>query len=87
MDLVLKNDMETCMDTMWLVGIHSDTHGFGARACMDTVQCLFQMYGRILPDQITLNIQRLNAPVDPTQPIAMVWKQIEAAQKFATSAG
>eukprot|EP00957_Ditylum_brightwellii_P138183 10533938-Ditylum_brightwellii.AAC.1 len=30
MDLLLKNNMETCMDTMWLAGIHSDTHGFGA---------------------------------------------------------
>eukprot|EP00957_Ditylum_brightwellii_P141678 10793670-Ditylum_brightwellii.AAC.1 len=66
MDLLLKNDVETCMDAMWLAGIHSDTHGFGACACMDIMQYLFQTYGRILSDQITLNIQRLNASVDPT---------------------
>eukprot|EP00957_Ditylum_brightwellii_P111168 8476576-Ditylum_brightwellii.AAC.1 len=26
-------------------------------------------------------------PVDPTRPIALIWKQIEDAQKFAMSAG
>eukprot|EP00957_Ditylum_brightwellii_P076681 5828843-Ditylum_brightwellii.AAC.1 len=32
MDLLLENETENCMDTMWLAGIHSDTHGFGGRA-------------------------------------------------------
>lgn len=86
MDLLLKNEIEKCMDTMWLADIYSNTHGFGGQTCVDIIQYLFQTYGRISPNQITANIQRLNAPVDPTQPITMIWKQIEDRQKFATSA-
>eukprot|EP00957_Ditylum_brightwellii_P026223 1982990-Ditylum_brightwellii.AAC.1 len=84
MDLLLKNETENFMDTMWLASIHSDTHGFGA--CVDVIQYLFQTYGRISSDQITANIQRLNTPVDPTQSIAMIWEQIKDAQKFASTA-
>eukprot|EP00957_Ditylum_brightwellii_P201670 15326693-Ditylum_brightwellii.AAC.1 len=70
MNLLLKNDVETCIDTMWFAGIHLDMYGFGNPACMDIIQYLYQMHGQISLDKITTNIQCLNTPADPTKPIA-----------------
>eukprot|EP00957_Ditylum_brightwellii_P060711 4609046-Ditylum_brightwellii.AAC.1 len=74
MDILLKNQAEVAMDPMWLSGIHSTMHGFGNRSIMDVIQYLFRTYGRISPDEITTNIQRLNQPADPAKPIQLVWK-------------
>eukprot|EP00957_Ditylum_brightwellii_P089240 6795751-Ditylum_brightwellii.AAC.1 len=54
---------------------------------MGIIQYLYQTYGQISLDEITANIQHLNTPVDPTKPIALIWKQIKDTQKFVTAAG
>ena len=48
---------------------------------------LFRTYGRISTHDLQQNGLRMNQPVDPTAPIAMIFKQADEGQKFAAAAG
>jgi hypothetical protein len=82
---LLLSMLENAIDSTFLTGIHDPAHGFGARSIIDVFQYLFATYGQIGPDEILANQQKLTHPVDPNQPIAMLFRQIENCQKFAAA--
>jgi hypothetical protein len=82
---ILLSMLENAVEDTYLTGIHDPAHGFGARSIIDVFQYLFRTYGQIGPDEILANQQRLTKPVDPQQPMAILFKQIEDCQKFAAA--
>jgi hypothetical protein len=82
---ILLSMLENAVSSTFLTGIHDPAHGFGARSIIDVFQYLFATYGQIGPDKILANQHRMTNPVDPNQPIAMLFKQIEDCQKFAAA--
>jgi hypothetical protein len=82
---ILLSMLENAIDTTFLTGIHDPAHGFGHRTLMDVFRFLFETYGNIGPADIVANQQKMTAPVDPNQPIAHLFKQIENCQKFAAA--
>jgi hypothetical protein len=82
---ILLSMLENAMEETYLTGIHDAAHGFGARSVIDIFQYLFRTYGQIGPEELLANQQKLTQPVDPNQPIAIIFKQIEDCQKFAAA--
>jgi hypothetical protein len=82
---ILLSMLENAVEDTYLTGIHDPAHGFGARSIIDVFQYLFRTYGQIGPDEILANQQKLTQPVDPHQPMAILFKQIEDCQKFAAA--
>lgn len=68
--------VEKAIEDIWLAGIHDPAHGFGTRNLLDVLQHLFHTYRQIGPDEVLKNQQELLAPVNPTQPIAIVFQHI-----------
>jgi hypothetical protein len=82
---ILLSMLENAVEDTYLTGIHDPAHGFGARSIIDVFQYLFRTYGQIGPDEILANQHKLTQPVDPHQPMAILFKQIEDCQKFAAA--
>jgi hypothetical protein len=82
---ILLSMLENAIDATFLTGIHDPAHGFGSRSIIDVFQYLFATYGQIGPDELLANQQKLTTPVDPNQPIAILFRQIEDCQKFAAA--
>ena len=51
-EAVLKTLIENAIEPAYLSGIHTETHGFGARTVLDIFQHLFQAYRTISPAQL-----------------------------------
>ena len=74
---------------MWRRGassIHYDAHGFGKYATLNIIQHLYATYGRVGPDEIHQNQDNMHKTIYPHRPITLLFKKIEDAQKFATTA-
>jgi hypothetical protein len=82
---VLMSMLENAIDTTFLSGIHDPAHGFGHRTIIDIFRYLFETYGNIGPADIVANQHKMTAAVDPNQPIAHLFKQLENCQKFAAA--
>jgi hypothetical protein len=78
--------LENAVDTTFLTGIHDPAHGFGHRTIMDVFEYLFTTYGNIGPADVIADLQKMTTPIDPTRPIAHLFKQIEDSQKYAAAA-
>ena len=79
--------LEKAIEDAYLTGIHDEAHGFGNRTLQDVQRWLFQTYGHIGPTDRMNNTAKLTQPIDPTAPIALLFKQIEECQRFAADAG
>jgi hypothetical protein len=79
--------LEKSIEDAYLTGIHDEAHGFGNRTLHDVQRWLFQTYGHVGPTDRMNNTARLTQPIDPTTPIALLFKQIEECQRFAADAG
>ncbi len=80
--------LEKAIEDAYLTGIHDEAHGFGNRTLQDDVQrWLFETYGFVRPTDRMNNTAKLTQPIDPTTPIALLFKQIEECQRFAADAG
>jgi hypothetical protein len=73
--------LENAIEETYLTSIHDAAHGFGARSIIDIFQYLLRTYGQIGPEELLANQQKLTQPVDPNQPITIIFKQIEDCQK------
>lgn len=78
--------IEQAIESVYLAGIYSDTQGFGNRTIQDIFAHLYATYGRITANQLWDNTAKLTQPVAPHLPIAIIFKQIEDCNKFATAA-
>jgi hypothetical protein len=79
--------LERALESTYLTGIHDEAHGFGTRNLQDVLRFLFTTYGQIGPDELLRNQTTLCQPVDPNAPLAIIFKQIEDCQKYATAGG
>ena len=79
--------LEQAIEATYLAGIYSETQGFGTRAAIEIFAYLYQTYGRISTKAIQNNTIKLTQPVAPHLPVAIIFKQIEDCQRFATAAG
>ena len=86
-ETILLSMLENTIEATYLTGIHDSAHGFGAQNLIDVFRYLFATYGSIGPDEILRNHQTMTTPVNANQPIAILFKQIEDCQKFATAGG
>ena len=79
--------LEKAIEDAYLTEIHDEAHGFGTRNLQDVLRFLFTTYGQIGPDELLCNQTTLCQPVDPNAPLAIIFKQIEDCQKYATAGG
>jgi hypothetical protein len=79
--------LEKAIEDAYLTGIHDEAHGFGNRTLQDVQRWLFQTYGHVGPTDRMNNTAKLTQPIDPTAPIALLFKQIEECQRYAADAG
>jgi len=84
---LLKTMVENAIEHTYLAGIHSTILGFGARSLQDIFLHLYQSYGRISPSSLKSNTEKLSTPLPPHLPIALIFRQIEDCQRFATAGG
>lgn len=84
---LLLTMLEQAVKSTYLAGIYSETQGFRNRNVQDVFTYLFQTYGRISTNAIRANTQKLTQPVAPHLPVAIIFRQIEDCQRFATAAG
>ncbi len=79
--------LERAIESSYLTEIHNESHGFGTRSLQDVLRFLFTTYGQIGPNELLHNQQTLTQAVDPNAPLAIIFKQIEDCQKYATAGG
>jgi hypothetical protein len=79
--------LEKAIEDAYLTGIHDEAHGFGNRTLQDVQRWLFETYGHVGSTDRMNNTARLTQPIDPTAPLALLFKQIEECQRFAADAG
>jgi hypothetical protein len=79
--------LEKAIEDAYLTGIHDEAHGFGNQTLLDVERWLFQIYGHVGPTDRMNNTAKLTQPINPTAPIALLFKQIEECQRFAADAG
>ena len=87
LETILSSMIENAIDNIYLAGIHSETHGFGARRCGDIIAWLYQTYGKISTHQLAENQARLSESIPSDKPITMIFDRIEKCQKIATAGG
>jgi hypothetical protein len=86
-EALLLTLLEKAIDDAYLSGIHDEAHAFGNRTLQDVQRWLFQTYGHVGPADRMSNTAKLTQPIDPTAPLALLFKQIEECQRFAADAG
>ena len=84
---VLKTMVENAIEHSYLAGIHSEILGFGARSLQNIFLHLYQSYRRISPSSLKANTDTLTRPIASNLPIALIFRQIEECQRFATAGG
>ena len=84
---LLKTMVENAIEHPYLAGIHSTILGFGTRTLQDIFLHLYQSYGRISPAALKANSDKLNTPLPPHLPMALIFRQIEDCQRFSTAGG
>ena len=82
---ILKTMVENAIDHSFLAAIHSEILGFGNRTLQDIFLHLYQAYGRISSAALKNNTEKLTNPIAPDLPIALIFRQIEDCQRFATA--
>ena len=85
--ILLLTLLENAIDSEYLAGVHTEILGFGNRTLPDIFTHLYQVYGRISPEQLKRNTAKLSTPVPAHLPIAIIFKQIEDCQRYATAGG
>ena len=86
-DNLLKSMLEIAIKHPYLAGINSSILGFGTRTLQDIFLHLYQLYSRISLSSLKANTNKLNTPLPPHLPTALIFRQIEDCQLFATAGG
>ena len=84
-DAALKKQIFEAIDTSFLVGVTFGTLGFGQRTALDVMTSLFQDFGRVTAIDIENNDKRMRREYNVDDPIEILFKQVDDAQKFAVA--
>ena len=79
--------IEQAIENTYLAGIYNKTQGFGNHNIQDIFNFLYQTYGRISTNALRANTAKLTQRIAPHLPVAIIFKQIEDCNKFATAGG
>jgi hypothetical protein len=54
---------------------------------LQIMQYLNKLYGKITPEMLAANLEKLSTPWNPTDPINTLWKQVKDCSAFAEKGG
>ena len=85
-DQALKQQLLNAVDEMYTRGLRNPHTGYSNVTTMGLLTHLYNTYGSITSMDLEQNDIRMKTQYDPTQPIEVLFNQIETAQEFAEAA-
>jgi hypothetical protein len=82
-DKALQQQLINTFDEPYIRGLRNRHTGYNNVSAMQILTHLYTTYGVITPIDIEDNDAKMRAPFDPTQPIELLFDQIETAVEFA----
>jgi hypothetical protein len=82
-DKALQQQLINIFDKPYIRGLRDRHTGYNNVSAMQILTHLYTTYGVITPSDIEDNDAKMRAPFDPTQPIKLLFDQIESAAKYA----
>ena len=83
----LKKMIINNIEPVYLRAKRNRNVGFNNVSVRDLMTYLIEAYGKIQPNDLQKNIERMGKPWDPNSPVELLIDQIEAATEFATEGG
>jgi len=85
-DRALKSQLIATVDEMYIKALRNRVTGYAQVTTRQLLQHLFDTYGRLNPQDLKLNTDRMNVPYDIHSPIENLFEQIEDAVYIASTA-
>jgi len=85
-DRALKSQLIAAVDEMYLKALRNRITGYAQVTTRQLLQHLFDTYGRLNPQDLKMNSERMNTPYDIHSPIENLFEQIEDAVYIAATA-
>ena len=82
-DQALKQQVLNAFDDMYTRGLRNTHTGYASVTALQIITHLYTSYGKITSMDLETNDAKMKAPYDSTQPIEVLFQQIEEAQEFA----
>jgi hypothetical protein len=82
-DQALKQQILNAYDDMYTRGLRNTHTGYASVTALQIITHLYTLYGKITSMDLETNDAKMKAPYDSTQPIEVLFQQIEEAQEFA----
>ena len=82
----LKSQLIASVDEMYIKALRNRITGYAQTTTKQLLQHLFDTYGRLTPQDLKLNTERMNTPYNINSPIENIFEQIEDAIYIASIA-
>ena len=79
----LKKQLIAAVEDIYLKAISAPYVGFGSLTILQMLDHLYDVYAKILPDDLVKNTENMSAPWDPNQPFEYLIRQIQNGIDFA----
>ena len=79
----LKKQLIAAVEDIYLEAISAPYVGFGNLTILQMLDHLYDIYAKILPDDLVKNTENMSAPWDPSQPFEYLIRQIQNGIDFA----
>jgi hypothetical protein len=86
-DKALKNQLMKRYDEMYYRSLRNRHTGYAGVTCLRMLTHLYDTYGEITDDDWDANDLRMKAPYDVSQPIELLFDQIDGGMEYAAAAG
>ena len=86
-DAVLKQQVLGAVPDVYTSALKHPATGYAFASTLDILTHLFAAYGKIHPSELRLNHQAMLTPFDTSQPIEVLFEQLETAEDFALAGG
>jgi hypothetical protein len=86
-DQAIKKLIIESFDNAYLNALSDEIVGYANYTSLQLLTHLLTYYVMVAPTELTQNIERLNTPYDPNQPIETLFQQIQDARDFAVAGG
>ena len=82
-DQAIKQQILNAFDEMYTRGLRNTHTGYANITALQLITHMYTTYGKITSMDLEANDNKMKAPYDSTQPIEVLFQQIEEAQEFA----
>ena len=79
----LKKQLTAAVEDIYLEAISAPYVGFGNLTILQMLDHLYDVYAKILPDDLVKNTEKMSSPWDPNQPFEFLIRQIQNGIDFA----